>query len=201
MIARFMFLPWLFKVPTQTLPSFILSQQRQVCCGGMVKVQTDLMANGGWQGPHGSSPASRHPSLRAGRVSSLPRLFLPPEAPHWGILFCSDGYFIASSLPTPTPQLHESWGVLTGWNFNRNKGRASLIKSCLNASATHLLPHNQHPSPILKSSSDANFRTAPRLTDKLFVTLKKKTTKMTITYLGKVGMEKDWKSSSRFDKF
>lgn len=92
-------------MPTQTLPSFILSQQRQVCCGGTVEVQTDLMATGGRQGPHGSSPASRHPSLRAGRVSSLPGLFLPPGAPHWGILFCSDGYFIASSLPTPTPQL------------------------------------------------------------------------------------------------
>lgn len=92
-------------MPTQTLPSFILSQQRQVCCGGTVEVQTDLMATSDWQGPHGSSPASRYPSLRAGRVSSLPGLFLPPGGPHWGILFCSDGCFIASSLPTPTPQL------------------------------------------------------------------------------------------------
>lgn len=111
-------------MPTQTLPSFILSQQRQVCCGGTVEVQTDLVAASGWQGPHGS--------LRAGRVSSLPGLFLPPGGPDWGILFCSDGCFIASSLPTQPHSSLLSAGPCASLGERRNPPlRPRTVESCL----------------------------------------------------------------------
>lgn len=97
----------------------MVSQQRRVCCGGMVRVQVDLMAAGGWQGPG-------HPAeLRTARLLSKPLAtpFSKVRVGQW-------------SLPRLSLQPAGGW-----------LGHPST--SSVVCFTTSPLPHQPHVSPLL----------------------------------------------------